>query len=105
MPILRRFMSVVLLSDVERSDDPHEDFLEILFSIAVAKFGERTLCKELAGLDNPDDVAELFDLAHDMRGENDSLATLTAFADEFDDGSSGHNVETECRLIEDHDLR
>jgi hypothetical protein len=97
-------MSVVLLSSVERSDDLDENLLEVVFVVAIAKFGERTFGEELAGLDDADDVAELFDFAHDVGGEDDGLAALAALANEIDDGASGHNVEAESRLVKDHDL-
>ncbi len=48
-------------------------------------------------------VAELFDLAHDVGGEDDGFAAVTAFANEGGDGASGHDVEAVGGLVEDHD--
>jgi len=97
-------MSVILLGDIERSDDFDEDLFEILFAIAISEFGERAFGKELAGLDDADHIAEFFDFGHDVGGENDGFAALATLANKFDDGSSGHHVEAAGGLVENHDL-
>src|SRR5438045_3510321 len=50
-------------------------------------------------------VAESLNFTHDVRGENDGLATVTAVANKSDDGASGHDVEAGGRLVKDHDGR
>src|ERR1700719_4482701 len=40
-----------------------------------------------------------------MRGENDRLAAIAALADKRGDGASGHDVEAQCGLVEDHHRR
>src|SRR5713101_4605126 len=103
MPTLRRDMSVGLLGHVVGSDDFDEDFFEFVLGELVAKLCERTLGQKLAGLNDADGVAELFDLAHDVGGEDDGFAAVTAFANEGGDGASGHDVEAVGGLVEDHD--
>src|SRR5271170_1789702 len=98
-------MSVLLLHGVKRRDDLDEDLLEVLLVVALAQFGQRTFRKQLAGLDDADDVAEFLYLTHDVRGENHGFPALSAFADEVDDRARGHNVQTESGLVKDHHLR
>src|SRR5271166_2600375 len=98
-------MSVGLLGDVQGSDDADEDFFEVVLAIALTELREGAFGKKLAGLNDTDDVAQLFHLAHDVRRENDSFATLAALADEIDDRAGGHNVESQRGFIEDHHLR
>src|SRR5437762_8134331 len=95
MPTLRMDMSVGLLGGEEGRDDFDEDFLEVLLGIFIAEFGERTFDKELARLDDADVVAELFDFAHDVGGEDDSLAVIATFADERGEGAGGHDIEAD----------
>src|SRR5882762_9461364 len=102
MPMLRTDMSVGLLGGEEGRDDFDEDFLEVMLGIFIAEFGECTFDKELARLDDTDGVAELFDFAHDVGGEDDSLAVIATFADERGDGAGGHDIEAVGRLVEDH---
>src|SRR5256884_9623477 len=102
MPTLRMDMSVGLLGGEEGRDDFDEDFLEVMLGIFIAEFGECTFDKELARLDDTDGVAELLDFAHDVGGEDDSLAVIATFADERGDGAGGHDIEAVGRLVEDH---
>src|SRR2546421_12475693 len=101
MPTLRMDMSVGLLGGQEGRDDFDEDFLEVMLGIFIAEFGECTFDQELARLDDTDGVAELFDFAHDVGGEDDSLAVIATFADERGDGAGGRSEERrvgkECR--------
>src|SRR6266576_2480256 len=69
---------------------------------SIVEIGERTFDKELARLDDADVVAELFDFAHDVGGEDDSLAVIATFADERGDGAGGHDIEAVGRFVEDH---
>src|SRR6267143_1597570 len=48
---------------------------------SIAELSECTFDKELAGLDDADGVAELFDFAHDVGGEDDGFAEVAALAD------------------------
>src|SRR6266487_5699682 len=56
-------------------------------------------------MDDANGVAELFDFAHDVGGEDDGLAVVAAFANESGDGACGHDVEAKSGFIEDHDRR
>src|SRR6266850_5147650 len=103
MPTLRRDMSVGLLCGEVGRDDFNEDFLEVMLGIFIAELRECTFDKELARLDDTDGVAELFDFGHDVAGEDDGFATITAFTDEGGDGAGGHNVEAARGLVENHD--
>src|SRR6266571_6844916 len=102
MPTLRRDTSVGLLGDVVGGDDFDEDFLEIVFGKLVAELREGAFGKEFAGLDDTDDVAELFHFTHDVGGEDDGFSVVTAFADESGDGAGSHNVEAAGGLVENH---
>src|SRR5690348_14391058 len=103
MPMLRRDMSVFLLGDIMRRNDFDEDFLEIMLRIFIAKLGESALGKKLAGLNDADGVAELFDFGHDMSGKDNGFAVVAALADEGGDGASGHDVKSVGGLVKDHD--
>src|SRR5215471_8597868 len=105
MPILRSDMLPGLRVDVEWRNNLDEDFFEILLAIPVSQFGKRTFGQKLAGLDDSDYVAEFFDFAHDVRGEDDRFAAVAAFADEMNDAARGHDIEAERRLVEDHHRR
>src|SRR5882762_10150044 len=102
MPTLRRDMSVGLLGEVVRRDDFDEDFFEFVLGVLVAKLGEGPFDKEFTGLNDTDGVAELFDLTHDVRGEDDGFAVVAAFADKSSDGAGGHDVEAVGGLVENH---
>src|ERR1700690_1412479 len=104
MPIFWRDISAGLLVDVERCDDLDENFLEVVFFVLLAELREGAFGKKFSGLDDADNVAEFFDFAHDMRGEDHGFSALAAFADEFNDGAGGHDVQAQGGLIEDHDL-
>src|SRR5712691_797690 len=95
-------MSVGLRGDVVGSDDLDEDFLEVLLGELIAELREGAFGKKLAVMNDADGVAELFDFAHDVGGEDDGLADVAAFADESGDGASGHDVEAVGGLVEDH---
>src|SRR6266851_3534070 len=95
-------MSVVLRRNVRRLNNLYEDFLEVLFGVALAKLGEGAFGEEASAVNDADGVAELFDFAHDVRGENDGLAVLAALADEADDGARGHDVQASGRLVKNH---
>src|SRR5713226_8442054 len=56
-------------------------------------------------MDDADDIAELFDFAHDVSGEDNGFALVAAFADESGNGARGHDVETVRGLVEDHNGR
>src|SRR6266850_2170224 len=103
MPTLRRDMSVGLRGDVVGRDDFDEDFFEFVLREFVAELGEGAFDKEFAGLDDTDGVAEPFDFAHDVRGEDDGFAVVAAFADESSDGAGSHDVEAVGGLVENHD--
>src|SRR6266513_1160809 len=75
-PTLSMDMSVGLFGGEEGRDDFDEDFLEVMLGIFIAEFGECTFDKELARLDDADVVAELFDFAHVVVGEDDSLTVI-----------------------------
>src|SRR5882724_10483193 len=105
MPTLRMDMLLDLRIDVEGSDKFDEDLFEVLFAMFLTKLRKSSLGVELAGLDDTDDVAELFHFAHDMRGEDDGLAAVAALTDEGEDGTSGHDVQAAGRFVEDHDGR
>src|SRR5215469_8794364 len=102
--MLRRFISTVLLRDVERRNNFYENFLEIMFVMAVAEVSKRAFSEELARLNDADDITEFFDFAHDVGGKNDSFAAVAALANEINDGARGHNVESDSGLVENHDL-
>src|SRR5208337_17716 len=104
MPMLWRFMSVGPLPGVVRSDDLHEDFLQVVFTIARTQSGKGTLREELAGLNDADDVAQFIHLAHHVSGENHGFAPLAALADEVDDRAGRHDVQANRRLVKNHYL-
>src|SRR6266850_1040554 len=105
MPTLRRDISVGRLGNVVGRDDFDEDFLEVVLGVFVTELPEGAFHKEFARLDNADGVAEFFDFAHDVGGEDDGLAVVAAFADESGDGAGGHDVEAVGGLVENHDGR
>jgi hypothetical protein len=88
-----------------RRDNANENFFQVLLVVLRPQLGERAFCKQFAGLNDANRVAKLFNLAHDVRGEDDGFAAVPAFADESGDGASGHNIETDGRLVEDHHRR
>src|SRR5260370_27349818 len=96
-------MSVSLRRGVVGRDNFDEDFLEIVLGMLFPELREGTLGEELAALDDADSVAELFDFADDVGGENDGFTLVAAFADEGGDSAGGHDVEADGGLIEDHD--
>src|SRR5258708_33615354 len=102
MPTLRMDISAGLLGDVVGRDDFDEDFLEVVFGKLVAELREGAFGEEFAGLDDTDDVAELFDFTHDVGGEDDGFSVVAALADESGDGAGSHNVEAAGRLVENH---
>src|SRR6266850_365512 len=105
MPMLRMDMSVGLLGDVVGRDNFDEDLLQFMLAVFVTELSEGAFHQEFAGLDNADGVAEFFDFAHDVSGEDDGLAVVAAFADESGDGAGGHDVEAVGGLVENHDGR
>src|SRR5208283_3758634 len=102
MPTFRSDISVGLLLDVQRRHNFYEYFFQVLFVVTRAQLGKRAFREDFSGLDDADGVAELCDLAHDVRGEDDRFAPVAAFPDESGDGASGHDVETIGRFVEDH---
>src|SRR6267378_3209436 len=96
-------MSVGLLGDVVGRDDFDEDFFELVLGVFVTELPEGAFNQEFAGLDNADGIAELFDFAHDVGGEDDGFAVVAAFADESGDGAGGHDVKAVGGLVENHD--
>src|SRR6266850_23529 len=103
MPILRADILVALRRNIVGSDDFDEYVLEILFVMLIAKLRESAFGEKFAGLNDADGVAELFHFGHDVRGENDGLASVAAFADELDDRARSHDIETTGGFVEDHD--
>src|SRR5216684_10802 len=103
MPTALRFTALDLHLGLERIDDFDEDFLEVLLGIFFAQLGEGAFGQELAVVNDADDVAELFDFAHDVGGEDDGFAAVAAFANESGDGAGGHDIEAVGGLVEDHD--
>src|SRR5689334_15045617 len=101
MPMLRADMSVGLRREVMRGHNFDENLLEIVLGIFLPKLSERAFGEELARLDDTDGVAELFDFAHDVGGEDDRLAAIAAFANEGGDGAGSHNVESDRGFVED----
>src|SRR5882672_9883245 len=67
VPIFCKGMSGRLLGFVVRRDHLHKNLLQVLLLVFLAQPGQRTLRQKLARLDNPDDVAEFFHLAHHVR--------------------------------------
>src|SRR5260370_13692255 len=102
MPTLRRDISVGFLGDVVGREDLDEDCLEVVLGKLVAELREGAFGEEFAGVDDTDDVAELFDFTHDVGGEDDGFSVVAAFADESGDGAGSHNVEAAGRLVENH---
>src|SRR5260370_21057209 len=102
MPMLRRDMSAGLLGNVVGRDDFDEDFLEIVLGVFIAELREGAFGEEFAALDDADDVAELFDFAHDVGGEDYGFAAVAAFADESGDGARRPDVSAVGGLVEDH---
>src|SRR5216683_367391 len=93
MPMALRFTALDLDLGLEGIDDFDEDFLEVLLGIFFAQLGEGAFGQKFAVVNDADDVAELFDFAHDVRGEDDGFTAVAALADEGGDGASGHDVE------------
>src|SRR6266581_4530403 len=56
-------------------------------------------------MDDANGVAELFDFAHDVGGEDDGFSLVAAVADEGNDDACGHDVEAKSGFIEDHNGR
>src|SRR5277367_1849813 len=100
--MLRRDILVGPFGNVVRGDNFYENFLKVVLAMFGAEFGEGAFGEEFAGLDDADGVAELFDLGHDVGGEDYGFAVVAAFADEGGDGARGHDVEAEGGLIENH---
>src|SRR6266852_5043646 len=92
MPTALRFMALGLHLGLEWADNFDEDFLEVLLGIFFAELREGAFGQKLAVVNDADDVAELFDFAHDVRGEDDGFAAVAAFADKGGDGAGGHDV-------------
>src|SRR5260370_20445695 len=105
MPTLRRDMSVGLRGDKVGRDYLDENLFQILLVMLIAKLRQGAFGKKFAVVDDADGVAELFDFAHDVGGEDDGLAVVAAFADERSDGAGGHDVDAVGGLIKDHDGR
>src|SRR6266852_934870 len=105
MPMLRKDMSLYLRGDEMGCDNFHENLFQILFVVLLAKLREGSFGKEFAVLDDADGVAEFFDFAHDVSGENDGLSLVAALANEAGDGAGGHHIEAAGGLVEDHDGR
>src|SRR2546428_11943749 len=105
MPTLRMDMSIGLRGDVVGPDDFDEDFFQIVFGILFAKLGESAFREELAVMDDANGVAELFDFAHNVCGEDDGFSLAAAVADEGNDDARGHDVEAKSGFIEDHNGR
>src|SRR6267143_2963799 len=101
MPMLRRDMSVGLLGDEVGRNDFDEDFLEVLLCVFVAKLGQSAFGEKFSIMDDADGVAELFDLAHDVGGENDGFAVVATFANESGNGARGHDIEAVGGFVEE----
>src|SRR5271169_4234166 len=99
MPMFRADMLAALLGDVVWTDDLHENFLEILLTVFVAKLRQRAFCQQFAGLNYSDGVAELLNLTHDVRGKNDRLPAVAALLDESGDRARGHHIERVGRFV------
>src|SRR5437016_8047296 len=93
------------LRDVMRRDNLHEHFFEIIFSVPLPQLLECSLRQQFAALNNSHDVAQFLHLAHHVRRENHSFAAAPALTDEFNDRPSGHDIQTERRLIKNHHWR
>src|SRR5438128_3296751 len=105
MPMLRSDMLLDLRIDIQRRNNFHKDLFEVSLVVSVSQLGKCSFREELAGLDDSNDVAKLFDFTHDVSGKDDGLATVPAFANEVDDAPGGHDVETQGGLVKDHDGR
>src|SRR6266436_7204425 len=102
MPTLRSDISAGLRLEVMGRDNLDEDFFKIALAVFFAELLESAFGEELSAVDDANDVAELFDFAHDVSGEDDGFALIATFADEGDDGARGHDVEAKGGLIENH---
>src|SRR5438552_17758755 len=103
MPILPADSAVDLSRSVVGSDDFDENVLETLLVMLIARLRESAFGEKFAGLDDADGVAELFDVGHDVRGENDGFAVVAAFVDESSDGARADDIKTVGGLVADHD--
>ena len=70
-----------------------------------AELGEGAASADFAARDDGDAVAELFHLAHDVRGEEDALAQLAQAGDVLQNGAGHEHVEAGGWLIEDQHRR
>src|SRR5260370_41266233 len=102
MPTLRSDISAGLRLEVMGRDNLDEDFFKIALAVFFAELLESAFGEELSAVDDANDVAELFDFAHDVSGEDDGFALIATFADEGDDGARGHDVEAKGGLVENH---
>src|ERR1700746_4058439 len=102
IPILRSDIRVSLRRNVVWSDDLYEYFFQVWFAVGRSQLLDRSFGQQLSVLDDPNDVAELFDFAHDVRRENHSLAQIAAVADEGGNRSRRHDVKTKRGLVENH---
>src|SRR5579864_2160230 len=75
-PTALRFMALDLHPGLQRAYDLDENLLEIGLGVFFAKLGEGAFGQQLAVVNDADDVAEFFDFAHDVGGEDDRLAAV-----------------------------
>ncbi len=87
------------------TDDLEEHFFHVLFAGPLAQFGQGALGQQPAAMDDPDAVADLFDLVHHVRGVDHRLPPRPAFLHEADDRAGRRDIEPEGRLVKDHDRR
>src|SRR5579863_3881685 len=104
-PIFRRLISGLLLRGVMRRDNLHENLLQIVLPVPLPQLFQRSLRQHLSSLDDSHDVAQLFHFAHHMRRKNHRFSPVATLPDEIDDGSRGHDVQAQGRLVENHHRR
>src|SRR5258708_4418058 len=92
MPTLRSDISAGLRLEVMGRDNLDEDFFKIALAVFFAELLESAFGEELSAVDDANDVAELFDFAHDVSGEDDGFALIATFAVEGEGGARGHDV-------------
>src|SRR5260370_35839643 len=102
MPTLRSDISAGLRLEVMGRDNLDEDFFKIALAVFFAELLESAFGEELSAVDDANDVAELFDFAHDVSGEDDGFALIATFADEGDDDARCDDDEPKVSCFENH---
>ena len=90
---------VVLANQLE------EQFFQVALVVAVAQLLERAFGQDMAAMHNGDPVAELFGLAHDVRGKNDALAIVAQLGNRLQQRPGNQHVEPARGFVEDQHRR